>query len=657
MLAGIRSARAAVTHQKIAALSFLVLLGLTFLIYLPGLNGGFLLDDYQNLRGLAEIQESPSFENFASFVLTGIGGSLGRPVALLSFAPQYFYWPVDAASFKYVNLLLHLLNGCLLCWLLVRLGNLLGYTEKQTLMTALIATAVWLLHPIQVSTVFYVIQRMTELCALFTFLGLLAYLHGREQLLKGRREFGYLWLSSGVVLGTFLATLSKENGVLLVVYVAVMEITLLQSLPKPPYWRVWCGLFIYLPLVLLAGYFLGNMEKLLVGYQLRDFNLTERLLTESRILVDYILKMIFPSLRSFNLLFDDYPVSRGLLAPPTTLFSILIICGLLGAALKYRRRAPMFAFAVLWFFGGHVMESTVLPLELYYEHRNYLPMVGLVFAGGHYAVRLPQLMPGRLRQLIICAGLVLLALFAAITWNESRLWGDPYRQAVTWAAERPLSTRAQEYLAGVWMVEKKNDEALKVFKRLTVLHPHDAGGFMHWMKLACTDDDLPLPNMLAVVDGLKTSEYSTVPVGSLEEIVQLREKNQNQCQRIKYTDLQQCFDSLLANPRYGLARNNLYTLQARLFATEGLLDPAMEAMDKANAIEPTIGFTLLQAKWLVSAGLYADALRYVAKARAVNDRKLLTRWLHEGAIDSWEQAVLEAQKASQAKAPGGADRE
>ena len=178
---------------------------------------------------------------------------------------------------------------------------------------------------------------------------------------------------------------------------------------------------------------------------------------------------------------------------------------------------------------------------------------------------------------------------------------------------------------------------------------------MHWMKLACTDDDLPLPDMPAVVEGLKTSEYSTVPVGTLEEIVQMREKNQ--CQRIMYTDLQQCFDSLLANPRFGLARNNLYTLQARLFATEGLLDPAMEAMDKANAIEPIIDFTLLQAKWLVSAGLYADALRYVAKAREVNERKLLTRWLHEDAIDSWEQAILEAQKESQAKAPGGAGRE
>ena len=99
------------------------------------------------------------------------------------------------------------------------------------------------------------------------------------------------------------------------------------------------------------------------------------------------------------------------------------------------------------------------------------------------------------------------------------------------------------------------------------------------------------------------------------------------------------------------SRNNLYTLQARLFATEGLLDPAMEAMDKANAIEPITDFILLQAKWLASAGLYADALRYVAKAREVNDRKLLTRWLHEGAIDSWEQAVLEAQKASQAAKP------
>ena len=126
----------------------------------------------------------------------------------------------------------------------------------------------------------------------------------------------------------------------------------------------------------------------------------------------------------------------------------------------------------------------------------------------------------------------------------------------------------------------------------------------------------------------------------------LREKNQ--CQRLNYQDLQQCMDALLANPRYYLARKNLYALQARLYATEGLLNPAMETMDKAFAIEPTADFALLQMKWLASAGLFDDALRYVQKAREANDRNPLTGWLYQGSIDSWERAVRKLQKSDEA---------
>lgn len=642
---------ASLKREKITAVIFLVILGLVFLVYFPGLNGGYLLDDYPNLRDLSEIGESATLRSVADYVLNGVSGTLGRPLSLLGFAVQHADWPVNPRAFKYVNVLLHMMNGCLLCWLLLRLGACLAWPRDRVLTISLFTTVVWLLHPMQVSTVLYVIQRMTELCTLFTLAGLLAYVHGRERLLQGAGNHGYLWVSAGVMLGGIFATLSKESGILLVVYLLVLEATLFSSLARPKYWKQWAMVFLFLPLLALAVYFLLDMEKILQNYTLRNFSLGERLLTESRVLLEYIAKIIFPHPSAFGLLFDDYAVSRNLFDPVSTLPALLVLAGLLGVALKYRKQQPVLSFGVLWFFGGHFLESSFIPLELYYEHRNYLSMLGPVFALVYYATQLP----GSLRRLVSLLGFVMLALIGTITWNENLLWGDVYRQAVTWAVERPLSNRAQEYLAGVWIVEEKNDEALKVFKRMTELHSQDASGFMHWMKLTCTDGDLPLPDMRAVVDRLKTSEYSTVPVGRMEEMVALREKNQ--CQRIKYPDLQQCIDSLLANPRYGLARKNLYALQARLYATQELLNPAMEAMDKANAIEPTMDFALLQMKWLASAGLYDDALRYVAKAREANDRKLLTRWLNEGAIDGWEQTMLEARKASQAKVPGGLGRE
>jgi len=640
ILAAADNSGAAQKHEILAAAIFLLILGCVFLIYFPGLNGGFLLDDYPNLRGLTEIGEPASWKQIAEYVLGGFSGALGRPVALLSFALQHADWPGDARAFKYVNLSLHVMNGCLLCWFLLRLGKIVGWPRSRTLAIALTTTGAWLLHPMQVSTVLYVVQRMTELSTLFTLAGLLAYFHGRERLLRGEDGLGYLWLSAGVVLGGAFATLSKESGILLVIYIWVLEATLLSSLSKPKHWRPWAAVFLFMPLLSLAAYLLLNHEKILAGYTLRDFTLGERLLTEPRVLVDYIAKIFLPHPRAFGLLFDDYPVSRSLLKPLSTLPALLVVVGLIGAAIKYRKRQPAFSFGVLWFFAGHLLESTFIPLELYYEHRNYLSMLGPVFAATFYATGLH----GNLRRLVPFLGVIMLGLIVTITWNESLLWANPYRQAITWAAERPLSSRAQEYLAGVWIVEKKDDEALKVFKRMIELHPRDASGYMHWMRLTCTDRDLPMPNMRTVVDTLKISAYSTVPVGRMEEIVMLREKNQ--CQRLNYQELQQCMDALLANPRYYLARKNLYALQARLYATAGLLNPAMETMDKAYAIEPTADFALLQMKWLASAGLYDDALRYVQKAREANERNPLTRWLYRSGIDEWEQQVRKLQKAA-----------
>ncbi|MGH8751751.1 MAG: hypothetical protein ACREUV_08610, partial [Burkholderiales bacterium] len=562
-------------REKIAAAILLAMLGCVFVIYFPGLSGGFVLDDYPNLRGLSDIGESARWRDIADYVLGGFSGTLGRPVSLLSFALQQASWPGDARAFKYVNVLLHMLNGCLLCWLLLRLGTLLGWLRRRALAIALITTGVWLLHPMQVSTVLYVVQRMTELSTFFTLIGLLAYVRGRERLLRSEEKWGYVWLSAGVVLGGALATLSKESGILLVVYLLVLELTLLLPLAKPKYWKHWAGVFLFFPLLTLAAYLLLNLEKTLAGYMLREFTLAERLLTEPRILLDYLIKIFLPRPRAFGLLFDDYPISTGFIEPPATLPALLVMAGLFGAALKYRKPQPVFSFGILWFFTGHLLESTFIPLELYYEHRNYLAMLGPVLALVYYATRLQA----RMQRLVSLLGLVMLALIIAITWNESLLWGNPYRQAVTWASERPLSSRAQEYLAGVWMAEKKNDEALKVFKHMLESNPSDASGYMHWLKLACKDGNLVLPDMPVVIGRLKISEYSTVPVGSLQDIVILREKNE--CQRLNYQDLLWCFDSLLVNPRYSLARKNLYALQARLYATEGLLNPAMEAMDQA----------------------------------------------------------------------------
>src|SRR5690606_24439350 len=120
-----------------------------------------------------------------------------------------------------------------------------------------------------------------------------------------------------------------------------------------------------------------------------DFSLPERLLSESRILVEYLYKIVLPSLRGGGIYHDDFVVSRGWLTPWTTAPAVAFVLGLVVIGIASRRRWPVLSFALLWFFAGHALESTALPLELYFEHRNYLPVFGILFALATWAVSAP----------------------------------------------------------------------------------------------------------------------------------------------------------------------------------------------------------------------------------------------------------------------------
>ena len=70
----------------------------------------------------------------------------------------------------------------------------------------------------------------------------------------------------------------------------------------------------------------------------------------------------------------------SLFPPWTTLPALASIPALLRLALVVRKKQPLVSLGVLWFFTGHLLESTILPLEIAHEHRNYLPLLGIIIA-------------------------------------------------------------------------------------------------------------------------------------------------------------------------------------------------------------------------------------------------------------------------------------
>ncbi|MGW8247542.1 MAG: tetratricopeptide repeat protein [Acidiferrobacterales bacterium] len=248
---------------------------------------------------------------------------------------------------------------------------------------ATLVAVLWAAHPIQITSVLYVVQRMTSLSALFVLLAMISYMVGRQYTETNQSRFFLYCILLPVIL-LILGLASKENAILLFLYILVAELTLYSDRPV---WgnltrfrifyfilRPWfVGLVVIFISVILVYYFLPE-------YSGRTFSMAERLLTESRIVTTYIFLILFPRLSGFGLHHDDVIISHGLLSPPTTLASIAFLVFLTVFAWKSRKRYPFASFGVMFFFAGQVLESTIIPLELMHEHRNYLPSYGLLFA-------------------------------------------------------------------------------------------------------------------------------------------------------------------------------------------------------------------------------------------------------------------------------------
>lgn len=402
----------------------------TALVYWPGLTGPFMFDDTYNLAPLNEwLQGNRSWQ---WVVFNNTSGLFGRPVAMASFVLNINWLGPEVQSLKLGNLILHLLNGILVYSLFTALSNQGAFTQKLTNLTKwlpVIGAALWLLHPLLVSTVLYVVQRMAMLSALFTLLAMLAYLHGRIALNTGRNARALLLLLL-VPFFTLLAALSKENGLLVPAFCGLIE--LFVFMPKSGEKRPFASLAIIimalvLPAILAVTLTLAEHPLIVGGYDNRPFTLGERLLTQSRVLWSYIGSLLMPNGPRLGLYHDDFTISRGLFEPVTTLIALLAWTGLLVATYRLRRSTPGFGLGIGIFLVGHSLESSVFPLLMYFEHRNYLSSTGVMLAlislgthaANHMQHRLQQ--PQRMLVFLTCA---LLATFAFTTFTRASIWSS-----------------------------------------------------------------------------------------------------------------------------------------------------------------------------------------------------------------------------------------
>lgn len=471
-----------------------LILVLAWLVYWPGLAGGFLFDDYSNLALLGMYGRVDDWQTFWLYMLSGFSGPTGRPLSHLSFLMDASTWPADPWPFKRSNVLFHLATGAMLWCLLRSLLLAAGQSKARAGWVALLAMALWLLHPFWISTTLYVVQRMTQLSALFIVTGLWLWVAWRRR--HPPQGDWRTWLASllavwGVGL---LAVLSKENGALLPAFVLVLEVTVLAAMDERRGLVVSAGfrwlrrIVLGIPLLLLALYVAKAIPALISGeVGTRAFTPFERLLTEGRILWDYVFNIIVPRPYPGGLFNDGIRVSTGVFAPWVTAIAWAALLGLAAWAVRVRRRYPFVAAAVLFFLAGHLLESSFLQLELYFEHRNYLPamLAGLPLATW-WVTR--AVTPATVR-ITISAGVVLS--LTVMTFMRAGLWSSPYLQALKWAEVNPESPRAQHNLASFWWEVGNYSEAARLNDRAIALDPNGLAWLMTRVMYQCAQNESP----------------------------------------------------------------------------------------------------------------------------------------------------------------------
>ncbi len=484
-------------------LALLGLLVLAWAVYWPGRTGPFLFDDYSNLEPLGDYGPIHSLWKAVAFITSGFAGPTGRPLALASFLLDARNWPASPLGFKLGNIALHLGCGALLAGLLAGLTRALGEEPRRAAWIGVLAAGMWLLDPFWVSTTLYVVQRMAMLAALFVLAGLWGYVHGRGLLRLGRRRAAYAWMSVSMVLGTLLATLSKENGALLPLLAWLLEAWVLRrdGAAGERAFALWKACFLALPSLVVVGYLMRYLPAVWQGaHDGRAFTAGQRLLSESRIVWTYLRDIWSARAHDGGLFHDDVVVSTGWLHPWTTLPAVLglLLLALAGWAARGARHPAWVAAgcAVMFFFAGHLVESTWLQLELVFEHRNYLPAMLMFWPLGWLVVpREGELAPPSWcrpsRRWVQVAALAWLALFALQTERRATEWGRPFQQALVWAREHPDSPRAQSYLANFWTAAGNQPEAARLLDAALREHPHSLVLLINRAGVACSQGHAP----------------------------------------------------------------------------------------------------------------------------------------------------------------------
>lgn len=560
-------------------------------VYLPTINAGYILDDYVHMQSFGIVAEYNDWWNILKTILTNPSGPLGRPVSIASFFISDFSYPSDPSIHRLLNISLHIINALLITWVLFLL---LTFSKiKNSFYIGLSVALLWAINPMNAGPLVSVIQRMTSLSALFGLVAMVLFLKWRTRDRFQSWDSRDVLVIASLILLLVLSALSKESGALFVGYLLIVELAISKASARKefrPKWSLLVGfcVFVYLASVTLINfYYLVNSD----SWLFREFSKFERISSQLVIVPNYLIKIASFSVSNVGLISGSSGVSEWFVLSKVAL-ALIVWTALLLVFLKGSWYARLL---VLFFLNGHLLESGFAPLELYFEHRNYVASIVVILA-----IVMAIFYLAKKVHIIVWILVPFILLLSTLFHFNNKLLQDPIAFASYSYAENPDSVRAEIGFFYAALATNTN-VARQLAERAASFNAE-----LMSTELNCVENGFSgVPNFR------KLERIGPKEIGMVRSIVEKVTKNL--CD-IPATELIQSLNQLTS-------KGNLQPKMAQLIYFEISnvyvklkdLDGAIRALDSAIEVQPEAYLFERKASLLASAGLFSLARQAAEK--------------------------------------------
>ena len=394
-----------------------------------------------------------------------------RALLFFTFTINYALHEQAVWGYHLVNLILHLLNGLLVLLIALFTFRRVEIEESKARIYSLLAATFFVCHPIQTQAVTYISSRSETLSTLFYLLAFLLFVRVPVR-----------WIGFGLSLVVcailYVGLQVKETVISLPAALLVYDFLFLSRGDARQLLSRWKFYAMFLGGVLAAGYYLltGPLRAAVGSAQVGNLTPWYYLITETKVILNYIQLTLLPIGQNLDHLIRP---STSLLEPVVLASSVTLV-SLLVLAWFVRIQCPVVAFSILWFFVTLAPTSSFVPIvDFMFEHRMYLPMVGICMSFPILIDLFGRTLKERIRfkpRLVpVAAGILTALTIATVMRNE--VWRD---EVTLWAdvvEKSPEKSRGHNALAMSYFRKGEFAEGLRTAREALELIPEQRNSF------------------------------------------------------------------------------------------------------------------------------------------------------------------------------------